>query len=911
MKILTSLTWKTMWKNRIRTVVTLVGIVLSAAMFMAVMTLALSLWNFMVESTVRHTGDFFISYTYASDEQLARLHEDKRVASVADCQTLGFVKLGEEEEDRFHTFVVAACDARFFETMPVMLMQGRLPRSSSEIVVSEDYVNALALADKGVLLGEKVTFSITTQPDSYGASKPQDVPERTFCKEYTLVGIAQGGAFQDYELNLSSMLTCADGNQGDAIWHRLFVKTFTAKDALSLPDGDYGVKMSENSDLLSLYGATKYTNVNRVIVGFALALCVIIMAGSVSLIYNAFSISVSERTKQFGLLSSIGATKKQLRRSVLLEAMILCALAIPAGIVCGFGGIAVTLTLLEDKLTKFIGGEIPLRAIISPLSVVPTTLIGVLTVFISAAIPARRALKITPMDAIRQTSDYYVDTGRVKPLRRSVFGMSGALARKYYRVSRKKYRSTVISLSISVVLLVAAASFSSVLQGNVEQSVNTENFDFSCYGTAEQLKQIREQPSVANSVLLASTQYNSDAPREAFSEAYLERGLIAEMGKSICAPRVYYLEDAALRAYLQEQGIDPAPYFDADEPTALVFNCKAVRYVYDEPTGQTERYVERFPVFSDETSSLTLYSEGLSKEVAEQLAGSRQYNYDYRLTERGQLLLVLNFFTETDVDFSTVSESKYFLIQKVRAGDAMLECLYPYDTDTQTAQPESAAQMVSDAPTVRLGARIETVPFGIASGVAESVSTPTLLLPMSQKPEGVSIRLSLTANDSNALRTWLDERGIPYSDFLAGEERTRTIKLIVDVFSYGFLVLISLISAANVFNTISTNIALRRRDFGILRSVGMRGREMRRMMDCECMIYGLRALLWGLPVSILASYAIHTIGYEIGAGAYRIPIRILSIAVVFVLAVVFMSMYYAAAKMRRDTPIEAIRMENI
>ncbi len=912
MKILTSLTWKTMWKNRTRTIVTLVGIVLSAAMFMAVMTLALSLWNYMVESAVRYTGDYFVYYTYASDDQLARLHEDRRITSVADYQTLGFVRLDEEEEeDQFNTFLLAACDARFFETMPVMLTQGRLPASSSEIVVSEAYADALAREDKSVQLGEKVTFQITTQSDLYGHSKPQDVPERTFSKEYTVVGVAQSDTFRYDELFLSSILTCADGNQGDAIWHRLFVKTFSPKDALSLPDGDYGVKMDENSDLLDLYGVTKYTNVNRVIVGFALALCAIIMLGSVSLIYNAFSISVSERTKQFGLLSSVGATKKQLRRSVFLEALILCALAIPAGIACGFGGIAVTLTLLEEQITKFIGGDIPLRVVISPLSIAPAALIGLLTVFLSAAIPARRALKITPMDAIRQTGDYRVDVRKVKPLRRSVFGMSGALARKYYRVSRKKYRATVISLSISIVLFVAAASFSSVLQENVEQSVNTENFDFSCYGTTGQLNQLRAQPSVADSVLIASTHYHSDASREALSKEFWESGLIMEMGTTFCSPRVYYLEDAVLRAYLQEQGIDPTPYFDANNPTALVCNCKWVHYAYNERTGQAERYVERFPAFADDTTSLTLFSQGISEEVEKKLAGEgRQYTICYEQTERGELLLQVIFLTETADGEFTVSENAYFLVKKVRGGDGMMQCFYPYDMETQTAQPEPAAQMASDAPTVRLGARIDTLPFGI-SGYAQSAHLPMLILPMSQKPEGVSTWLSLTVNDREALRTWLDERGMNYSDYLAGEESSRTMKLIVDVFCYGFLVLISLISAANVFNTISTNIALRRRDFGVLRSVGMRGREMRRMMNCECMIYGSRALLWGLPISILASYAIHSIGYALGAGAYRIPIRILAAATVFVLALVFVSMYYAAAKMRRDTPIEAIRMENI
>ena len=86
-----------------------------------------------------------------------------------------------------------------------------------------------------------------------------------------------------------------------------------------------GLAWYSNSDLLNYYGATTFFSVNRMIYSFAVILLLMISFGSVSLIYNSFSISVAERTRQFGILKSIGATRKQIRDSVLYEALVLCA----------------------------------------------------------------------------------------------------------------------------------------------------------------------------------------------------------------------------------------------------------------------------------------------------------------------------------------------------------------------------------------------------------------------------------------------------------------------------------------------------------------------------------------------------------------------------------------------------------
>ena len=134
---------------------------------------------------------------------------------------------------------------------------------------------------------------------------------------------------------------------------------------------------------------------------------------------------------------------------------------------------------------------------------------------------------------------------------------------------------------------------------------------------------------------------------------------------------------------------------------------------------------------------------------------------------------------------------------------------------------------------------------------------------------------------------------------------------VINVFSYGFITLISLICVANVFNTISTNVAVRRRDFAMLRSVGMTQGGIYRMMGYECLLYGVRALLIGLPLSAGVAWLISRAAREIGSGGFRMPWGSVAVAVICVFLVVFVSMLYAVSKIRRDNPVETLKEENI
>lgn len=166
----------------------------------------------------------------------------------------------------------------------------------------------------------------------------------------------------------------------------------------------------------------------------------------------------------------------------------------------------------------------------------------------------------------------------------------------------------------------------------------------------------------------------------------------------------------------------------------------------------------------------------------------------------------------------------------------------------------------------------------------------------------------------NNLKNLFAKKGVGTAslyDYAASVEQNRNIVIIIQVFSYGFIVLISLIAAANVFNTISTNISLRRREFAMLKSVGMTKKGFMRMMNFECLLYGSRALLFGLPVSFIVTFLIYLSvneGYETG---FCLPWGAVGIAVLSVFAVVFVTMMYSMRKIKKDNPIDALKNENL
>jgi putative ABC transport system permease protein len=141
-------------------------------------------------------------------------------------------------------------------------------------------------------------------------------------------------------------------------------------------------------------------------------------------------------------------------------------------------------------------------------------------------------------------------------------------------------------------------------------------------------------------------------------------------------------------------------------------------------------------------------------------------------------------------------------------------------------------------------------------------------------------------------------------------EQFRSLTFVVDVFTYVFVIMISLIAVANVFNTISTNIRLRKRELAMLRSIGMSERDFNKMMNFECVFYGMRTLLFGVPIATICSWLIYEgvmSAEKMDNFDYIFPWGSMTISVFSVLFIVFITMLYAICKIKKENIIDALR----
>ncbi|MBE6942590.1 MAG: FtsX-like permease family protein [Ruminococcaceae bacterium] len=940
MNIMNRLTWKSMVKNRTRTIVTTIGIALSAALFCAVTTMGASILSYLIDLQIAVGGDYHVSAVTLTQEEADTIRNREDVASFAETQTLGMVNFYVEEMG-FNSGLVKACNEAYFENMPTVLKEGRLPQNSGEFVIGEYLLHNMEAKGYPTAIGSEVTLTVTP----YVASMKQGDPEApTFTITGTIVGIhdmnssvvapGEGGGY-------SYIFTGLDENTPNSLYCDLFLK---AESPLKAKDLAAAVKGSANYSLLQYYGIVEAGNVAFVIPGIMAAIIAIVMVGTIGLISNAFSVSVAQRTQEFGLLSSVGATKKQLRRSVHFEAGMLCLMGIPLGILLGFGAVVVLLHTAGDTVESMVAtmqSGVQIKAVANPVALLGAAGIAAATVFLSSWIPSVKAARITPISAIRQESEYQADKKLTKTARKwwKPGKVSANMAAKYYRTNRKKYRPIVTALSISVVLFLSAMAVSSSLQF-ISDSIELDNFDFIVFihnGDEALLNEIRNHESVAQSVLydneriytLITDEYESEQRKDAFDTEDPVDKDVAITWKTNAAS-VYYLEDDAFRAYLQEQGVDPDPYFDKDNPLATVF------YQQWQYVGMTEigyNWISfTFPPLDDAVTELPVlpdapnvddYVTAQIKAQGHQEAIVMPEGFDvlpdgrivYRVGAQGCTLKP----HESGV-YEIIAEGPEQIFTFLAVEEAIEENhvvirYYTYDEETGSVGNTVIAETAGSANSVRIGAQLNGIPFGISND-ASSAMHLSLLMPLSMREDSYGrSALSLRSNNYPATKAFLDSLAqddsvMVYNDYLAEQYQMRQVSNLVNLFAVVFVVIMTLISVANIFNVVSTNILLRRRDLDMLQSLGMTRRGIAAMTAREYLSCGIRALCWSLPIGVLLMLGIKILLGNLINGGNEIPWWAVLAATASVFLVVGSSMLYALIRIQKDNPIDAIRMEN-
>ena len=908
MNVFNKVTLESLKKNRTRTIVTIIGIMLSAAMICASTTLVSSMRNFVLRCAIHIDVDWYGAVYDAAYKDYEDIRDSDRVSSAAYAQVLGYAKIDSANERKPYLYVLGGDVASgYFKTMPVHLILGTLPKDSTEIILPEHLTSngkvnyklgdtvTLDVGDRtldGRRLGQDTpvyTYDSETQVEIMSGERLENTEPRT----YTVVGIYERPTFEDYSAPGYTALTAADTKSADQAPIHCYFK-------LHKPAGVYDFmkemgytqeyRYAYNTKVLLYSGTAPFDSFLTAFYSLAAIIIALIVFGSVSLIYNAFSISVSERTRQFGLLSSVGATRKQLRRMVLFEALAVSIVGIPLGILVGIGGIGITLLLIGDKFFSIVRVDIPMRLCVSWQAVVIAAVIALVTVLISAWIPSKRATRVSAVEAIRQSMDIKVSGRpvRTSKLAYKLFGLPGVLAGKHYKRNRKKYRTTVVSLFMSIVLFVSAAAFTDYMMESAEGGLASDQFDLiyaaesdaSAAMTPDALLELLfSEQNVTGGTYTKKQFLQGDISREYVTAMFAGRFADLGMEREDAAPKdlgisgyLYFVADTEFNRLLEKYNLKEADYYDRDNPLGIALDRNI----------EFDRRLEKYVTLD------SLQGDGCVIEGLYYVEIDGYYRKDSRIDENGnKVVLYQNRDNENDI----------------------IEL--PYE--------ESFAKY-----TLRSEKTIEEAPFFVSRStpVAINMIYPYSMLE-SVVPEAAlnqfrNTEYFLTSSDHTAsfenLATMLTENGLSSRqlfDYAANAETSRNVITIIRVFAYGFIVLISLIAAANVFNTISTNISLRRREFAMLKSVGMTQKGFRRMMNYECLLYGSKALLLGLPVSCGITYLIYravTTAYET---SFHLPWAAIGIAVLSVFLVVFATMMYSMSKVKKDNPIDALKNENL
>ena len=441
-------------------------------------------------------GDYHISFSNVPQEQQKYITQNNAVDSYYTTKELGYSEFESiQNEDKPYIYVVSM-NEKAFKKGAYKLIEGRMAQNENEIVIPQH------LIDNGrvkINVGDKITLDVGTRELMDGSKQNQKNPYlASSSKEYIYQETGKAGDNEDYEEQI------VDGQKKEytvvGIIERpsMNIEPYTAPGYTAItyedskneinagnPSNIYitlknpkeyervekqiketieaetsqNIDVDVNTDLLRFEGVLSESTLG-VLYGIAGVIIVIIVVSSVFVIRNSFSISVSEKTKQYGMLASVGATKKQIRKSVLLEGLYIGIISIPLGILLGIIAIIILLWIVNLLLVDMMEGtsfvyDVPVAAILISIA------ISTVTIFLSCLIPAIKASRISPIEAIRGTDDIKIKARKVKTskLTKKLFGIGGVIASKNLKRNRKKYRTTVVSLVVSISIFIALSSF--------------------------------------------------------------------------------------------------------------------------------------------------------------------------------------------------------------------------------------------------------------------------------------------------------------------------------------------------------------------------------------------------------------------------------------------------------------------
>lgn len=863
MNLLNKLTINNLKLNKKRSIVTIIGIMLSVALITAVA----SMYSSFLESTIiyeKHVkGNYHVKLSDVPFKDLESLKNNSKIASISIMKRLGYFELENSKNEYKPYGYVLAFDELALNDLKNKIIEGRLPKNNREIVISEHLINNGQVASK---IGDEITLNIgkrvqdnyeLNQDNPYNYEQPEMIINKS-SKTYKVVGIVKRPVtvIEPYNAPGYTYITYLEDNEkmGSAdlflIYNKKGVKdnyTVTAnilgidadifkeqktnptelsqeaqmKIIKELSKAKY--KYAENNYLLKLETNPLTISTNKNLGVIAIVVCFIIIFTSVFCIKNSFDISITEKTKQYGMLKSVGATKRQIKKNVLFEAMILGSIGIPLGVLCGLLASFILIKLTNILLFKSLADDLVIYYKTGLKFIIISIILGIVTIYFSSIRSAKKASKVSSIELIRNSGNIKINNKLLKTPKiiKNMFGIGGVISYKNLKRNKKKYRTTVISLTISIATFIGLFYFTTEMNRSLEQEFKTSPYNYSFIANdyennKDKIEQITKIDGIKDFSITRTSLFDLKSPN-------FNKNLNPSLDEEAVNINVYCVGNAQYQKYLKKLGLN----LNEAKNKAILIDFI------------TEQYTDK----------------GKTK-----LKTSTLFNY-----QKGDIL-------DTYLDIDGQINFKFELIKVTN--------IAPFGINAEN----NVSLIISDDLYDSLNINNDMV-----NGYFDAINADKI-----EKETKELLKSSImNSNNNNESKKQID-----------------SVLLLINIFLYGFITVISLIGITNIFNTITTNMELRKQEFAMLKSIGMTKKEFNKMINLESLFMGSKALLYGIFLGSVIAYIIYHLNEEL-AMTFKYPFGAVLICILIVMVIISSLMKYSIKKINKQNTIETIRNENI
>ena len=903
MKVLNELSVKDLRLNKKRSIVIIIGIILSTALICGVAGLITSFQNTFIDTAKDSQGNYHAIFYNVPKDELKYIEENRGVEDYYLSEEIGYSYLpngkiststGEEEKPLVN---VISMNDKFLNNMAINVKDGRLPENDGELAIStrinEKFKTNYKVGDtitlnvgelKGTSENQNANYYDETQIKQTEQTEQTDETKQTIeneivnttSKTYKIVGIIERPtvAIEPYEAEWFAVITKMQTINKKANIAVLYTKqndyvkntesinqmvsaksgteanNFNRINGLNKTYKSYKYKLKINKELLSYQGASLDDETLKTIYGLGAFIMGMVLVSSVFVIRNGFAISITERLKQYGMLSSIGATKKQIKKSVYFEGFILGFIGIPLGILSGIFAIYILVNVVNYILKDYVSRGTLLTYGMSWSAIVISIIVSVVTIWLSCRRSAKKASKITPIEAIRSSEDVKLKAKKIKcpKIITKIFKTGGEIAYKNLKRSKKKYRTTVISIIVSVVIFIAISSF---IQYGFKMSsayYTEKNYNYVVYT------------------------YTTASPED--TEEFAK-----EQEKSL-----KMLTDISNLPDVGDVSINKTNTFemnmDEKHKAELTEYGKDIKARYSESNSNQEQ-IDNVNIISLSKNAYDAYLKKIGGDYETYKDGAILIDNNINLDEKGKKIQGSMYtWKKGDTVTGKINDKEYNIkiVAKTEERPNGVENLYN----------TNAYFIVSED-------------FINKTGYISAT-----LCAQSNDADKLDAEVEQYKKDNNLIDSNLNSFNL--------EESVRAenaIVLVVSIFLYGFIGVITLIGITNIFNTITTNMNLRKKEFAMLKSIGMTKKEFNRMIRLESIFYGVKSLVIGIPIGLVLSYGMYNVFRNSMEMEYVLPYKAIAVAVIFVAVVIGIIMKYSMSKINKQNIIETIRNDNI